>query len=189
VSASVIVCDPFSTIVEMDIDEQLEQRITIKFLVKLGKSGPRTCQMLQLAYGEDALKRSSVFKWVKHYREGRKDPMNNKRSERPSTLRSNKTFDQVHFLVLSDCWMTVQMIADELQIGKTSIYLNLMEDLEMRKICAKTVPKLLAPEQKLRRKQWCIDWKAFEERDVFLARVITGDESWIYPNRQRCSEA
>jgi hypothetical protein len=42
--------------------------------------------------------------------------------------------------------MTVQMIADELQIGKTSAYSILMEDLEMRKICAKIVPELLTPE-------------------------------------------
>jgi hypothetical protein len=34
--------------------------------------------------------------------------------------------------------MTVQMIADKLQIGKTSVYSILMEGLEMRKICAKT---------------------------------------------------
>jgi hypothetical protein len=81
------------------------------------------------------------------------------------------------------------MIADELQSGKTSVYSIWTEDLEMRKICAKIVPKLLNPEQKLRRKQCCIDWKAIEERDVFLERVITGDESWIYPNQQRCSKA
>jgi hypothetical protein len=55
----------------------------------------------------------------------------------------------------------------------------------MRKICAKTVQKLITPEQKLRRKQRCIDWKALEERDAFLVRVTTGDESWIYPKR-RC---
>jgi uncharacterized protein (DUF736 family) len=48
----------------------------------------------------------------------------------------------VHSLLLGDRWMTVQMIADELQIGKTSIYSILMEDLEMRKICAKIVPKI-----------------------------------------------
>jgi hypothetical protein len=45
--------------------------------------------------------------------------------------------------------MTVQMIADELQIGKTTIYSILTEDLEMRTICANIVPKLLTPEQKL----------------------------------------
>jgi hypothetical protein len=45
--------------------------------------------------------------------------------------------------------MTVQMIADKLQIGKTSVYSILMEDLEMRKICAQIVPKMLTPERKL----------------------------------------
>jgi hypothetical protein len=87
--------------------------------------------------------------------------------------------------VLGDRQMTVQMITDELQTGKTSVYSILMEDLEMRKICAKIVPKLLTPEQKLRRKQCCIDRKALEESNAFLERVITGDELWIYPN-QRC---
>jgi hypothetical protein len=78
VSASVTVCDPSSTIVELEIDQQLEQRINIKFLVKLGKSGPETCQMLHQAYGEDALKRNTVFKWVQRYREDRKVPRTTK---------------------------------------------------------------------------------------------------------------
>jgi hypothetical protein len=89
--------------------------------------------------------------------------MDNKRSGHPSTSRSNENIDRVHSLVLSDRRMTVQMIADELQTGKTSIHSILMEDLEMRTICAKIVPKLLTPEEKLRRKQCCIDWKALEE--------------------------
>jgi hypothetical protein len=105
--------------------------------------------MLQQAYGEDALKRSAVFKWVQHYREGRKDPTDNKRSEHPSTSHSDENINRVHSLVLSDRRMTVQMIADELQIGKTSVYSILKEDLEIRKICANIVPKLLTPEQML----------------------------------------
>jgi hypothetical protein len=85
--------------------------------------------------------------------------------------------------------MTVQMIADGLQIRKTSVDSILTEDLEMRKVCAKIVPKLLTRKQKLRRKQCCIDWKVLEERDAFLERVIAGVESWICSNRQRCSKA
>ena len=46
----------------MEIDEQLEQRINIKFLVKLGKNGPEIHHMLQQVYGEDALKERTVFK-------------------------------------------------------------------------------------------------------------------------------
>jgi hypothetical protein len=72
-----------------------------------------------------------------------------KRSVRPSTSRSDENINQVHSLVLSDCRMTVHMIADKLQIGKTSVYSIMTENLEMRKICAKIVPKLLTPEQKL----------------------------------------
>jgi hypothetical protein len=45
----------------MEIKQQLEKRININFLVKLGKSGPEICQVLQQAYGEDALKRNSII--------------------------------------------------------------------------------------------------------------------------------
>jgi hypothetical protein len=48
--------NPFSSIVKIEIDHQLEQWIKIKFLVKLGKNGPEIHQMLQQVYGEDALK-------------------------------------------------------------------------------------------------------------------------------------
>ena len=58
----------------MEIDQQLEQRINIKFLVKLGKNGPEIHQMLQQVYGECALKERTVFKWVQRFREGREDP-------------------------------------------------------------------------------------------------------------------
>ena len=39
----------------MEVDQQLEQRINIKFLVKMGKNGPETHQMLQQIYGDYAL--------------------------------------------------------------------------------------------------------------------------------------
>jgi hypothetical protein len=85
--------------------------------------------------------------------------------------------------------MTVQMIADELLNGETYVYSILKEDLEMTKICAKIVPKLLTPEQEMRRKQCRIDWKRLRGKGCILGEGITGDESWIYTNRQRCSKA
>jgi len=72
------------------------------------------------------------------------------------------------------------MIAEELGLGKSSVHSILTEHLDMIKVCAKIVPKLLTPDQKLRRKECCADWKTSEESDEFLERVITGDESWIY---------
>jgi len=54
----------------MEIDQQPEQWINIKFLVKLGKNGREIHQMLQQFYGEYALKERTVFKWVQRFREG-----------------------------------------------------------------------------------------------------------------------
>jgi len=51
--------------------------------------------------------------------------------------------------------------------------------LDTKMVCAKIVPKLLTPDEKLRRK-CCADWKTSDESDEFLERVITGDEYWIY---------
>jgi len=69
----------------MEIDQQFEQMLNIKFLVKLGKKGPEIHQMLQQVYGEYALKERTVFKWVQRFREGREDPKDNESSGRLST--------------------------------------------------------------------------------------------------------
>jgi hypothetical protein len=37
------------------------------------------------------------------------------------------------------------MIAEELGLGKSSVHTVLTEHLEMKKVCAKIVPKLLTP--------------------------------------------
>ena len=56
-----------------------------------------------------------------------------------------------------------------------------MEELRMRKICAKMVPRLLTDQQKERRVQVCQDILTRLETDpTCLGRTITGDESWIF---------
>jgi hypothetical protein len=93
----------------MEIDQQLEQRINIKFLVKLGKNGPEIHQMLQQVYGECALKERTVFKWVQRFREGRENPKDDARSGRPFTSSGNESIDRVRSLVLSDRRLTVSV--------------------------------------------------------------------------------
>jgi hypothetical protein len=64
-------------------------------------------------------------------------------SERPSTSSGNENIDRVRPLVLSDRRLTVRMIAKELGLGKSSVHTILTEHLEMKKVCAKIVQKLL----------------------------------------------
>jgi len=63
-------------------------------------------------------------------------------------------------------------------IDKETVMKILTEDLDMKKVCAKMVPKELTEEQKQRRVTICQD--LLERQDDILGHVITGDETWIY---------
>jgi hypothetical protein len=54
-------------------DKNLEQRINIRYCVKIGKSASETLAILIMAYGEYAMKKSSVFEWHRLFKEGRED--------------------------------------------------------------------------------------------------------------------
>jgi hypothetical protein len=54
-------------------DKNLEQWINIKFCVKTGKSASETLALLTLAYGEYAVKKSSVFERHRQFKDGRDD--------------------------------------------------------------------------------------------------------------------
>jgi hypothetical protein len=54
-------------------DKNMEQRINIKFCVKIGQIASVTLALLTVAYGEYAMKNSSASKWQKRFKEWRED--------------------------------------------------------------------------------------------------------------------
>jgi len=52
------------------LELELEQRTNIKYHVKLGKSGNEIREMLVQVYGDNAMKKTTVYKWVKRFSEG-----------------------------------------------------------------------------------------------------------------------
>jgi len=83
-------------------DTNLEQRINIKFCVKIGKSASEMLALLTVAYGEYAMKKSSVFEWHRWFKEGREDVQNNPRNGQPKTQRADPNVDRVQTLARSD---------------------------------------------------------------------------------------
>jgi hypothetical protein len=79
------------------------------------------------------------------------------------------------------------MIADECTVHQT-----VTEDLNMRMVCAKMVPKNSSGDQKARRKEVSSEMlEPLETEPDYLNRVITGDESWFVeynPETKRQSE-
>jgi hypothetical protein len=54
----------------MEQDVLTKQRTNIKFLVKLSKRRQEILEMLETVYGESAMKRRTVYKWVDRFKEG-----------------------------------------------------------------------------------------------------------------------
>ena len=65
------------------------------------------------------------------------------RSGRPSTSGTDENVELVRQKVRSDRHLTVRMIADELSMNTGRVWWIIAEDLGMRKICTKMVPRLL----------------------------------------------
>ena len=103
------------------------------------------------------------------------------RNGRPSTSRTDENVERVRQKVRSDRRLTVRMITDKLGMNSKSVWKIITEDLGMRKICTKMVPRLLNKEQKERRVQVYQDiLEQLETESNLLKRIVTGNESWIF---------
>ena len=98
------------------------------------------------------------------------------RSGRPKTVTIPEIIDQIQELILEERRISAKSIAEQLGISRERVGSIIHEDLDMRKLSAKWVPKYLNPDQKLQRCQSSEQLLEFFRRDPndFLSGA-TGD--------------
>jgi len=97
---------------------ELEKRTNIKFLVKLGKSGNEVREMLVQVYGDNAMKKTAVYKWVTCFSERRESVTDKERSGRLATSRTEENIAKVCQIVRENHWLTVRTIAEQVNINR-----------------------------------------------------------------------
>ncbi|KAJ8936703.1 hypothetical protein NQ318_002445 [Aromia moschata] len=117
---------------------QMEQRVNLKFLVKLGKTFTEAYAMLKEVYGNERLSRTQIFQWFKRFKEGHERTEDDPRPGQPLVSKKDDNIEKIG-------------------IDKECVRLILHELFNMRKNCANMVPKLLTPEQKESRMNICAD--------------------------------
>jgi len=159
----------------------LEQHYAVKFCAKHGKSVSETFQLLRRAYGDAVLSSTEVLRWHKAFKDGRESIENEQRTGRPSTSRTENNLACEKAAPDRDRRLIVRLIAEEAGLPKTDIHRIITDDLHMRKICAKLVPKNLSDEQKDNYVLVSLELldRVTSEPD-FLQRVISGDETWVF---------
>ena len=163
-------------------DLKSEMRHAIQFCVRLDESPSTTYAKMQQAYGDQCLSKSTVFEWHKRFREGRTTAADDPRSGRPSTSTSQEIVARCSELVEQDRRRTVDYLSQCLNISTGSTHSILVDNLQMRRVCARWVPRLLTVEQKATRVTLCNQMlrRYRREGEAFLQKIVTVDESWMH---------
>ncbi|GFW54044.1 protein GVQW3 [Trichonephila clavipes] len=127
------------------------------------------------------MSRARVFEWLRRFKEGRQSVNSDPRSGRPSTSRNEDKIAQVKAVVHSARRLTVREIAHECHISVESCDEILRKNLNMRRVSAKFVPRLLTEDQQFQRLATPSDlFQSASDDPEFMKLIITGDESWAY---------
>jgi [histone H3]-lysine36 N-dimethyltransferase SETMAR len=162
-------------------DAVQHQRAIIFFLHQKGLSGATILQDLHEVFGDRALSKASVYNWIQDFKSGRESLEDYSRTGRPTTSKSQENINRALDLLHGDRRLTVDDVAESLGISHGAAHQILVEELGMRKICARWVPKLLAAEQRDERVRQCVCLQLLLEDygEDFWRRIVTVDETWL----------
>ena len=137
--------------------------------------------MLQIAFRLSCLNRASVFEWYKRFKEGRKSVRDDERCGRSKEVRTPELIGQIKNFMNKERRVSIETISAQFDVNVGTVHTIICEELKMRKICAKFVPRVLREDQKERR---CHDSREMVELinsyPAVLDALVTCDESWIY---------
>jgi len=85
--------------------------------------------MLVQVYGDEAMKKTAVYKWVKRFSEGRESVTDEERSGRPATSRTEENIAKVRQIVRENRRLTVRSIAEQVNIDTETVRKILTKDL------------------------------------------------------------
>jgi len=86
---------------------------------------------------------ATVKNWVAQFKRGDFSTCDAPRPGRPKTVTTRDIIDQIHELIFEDRRISAKSIAEQLGISRERVGSIINEDLDMRKLSAKWVPKCL----------------------------------------------
>ena len=107
--------------------------------------------MLKTAFGACCMNRASVFELHKRFKEGRESVKDDKRCGRSKEVRKPELIGQIKNFMDNDRRVSIETISAQFDVSVGTVHTIFCEELKMRKICAKFVPRVLREDQKERR--------------------------------------
>ena len=87
----------------------------------MGKIAAETFKKLKQVYGEKALSSSKTFEWFKHFRDVRESVEDDRHTGRSQSVCTPETIEKVLDMVKCDRRLTIQVLANELNMIKETV--------------------------------------------------------------------
>lgn len=119
--------------------EKIEYRAVIKHLKARGLTGSKIYQELRQTMGDKCPARSTVFRWINEFKNGRNSVTHENGGGRPKTASSAEKIDQIRSMILANRRITIADIGNTLNISRSSVNtivhkkLNMFYDTESSK--------------------------------------------------------
>jgi transposase len=128
--------------------DKIEYRAVIKFFVKEGLMRNEIHSKFVKVYWYSYPLFATIKKWAAEFKRGHTSLEDDPHEGHPKSATTPEIIEQVHDMVLDDRWMKVREIAETIGISKECVGYILHEELDMKKLCARLVPRLLTANQK-----------------------------------------
>lgn len=175
------------------MEGRVEQCAVLKFLMKSGDKPIDCWRKLHDVFGDRTMSVGQVRVWHKQFRQGDDRLKDKPKTGRPRSARSGKNLHAVQQFLQTNRAVTVQDVAEHVNISSSSAHRLMKKDLKLSKLSPKFVPKDLTQAQKDVRKAVCERNLERMRNDLdFLQKIVTGDESWVsvfeVPTKKQSSE-
>jgi len=117
--------------------DKFEYRTVIKFFVQGGLTPNEIHSKFIKVYGESSPSFSTIKKWAAEFKRGRTSLQDDPRKGHPKSATPPEIVKQVQDMVLDDRRMKVREIAETIGISKELVGYILLEELDMKKLCAR----------------------------------------------------
>jgi len=162
--------------------DKIEYRAVIKLFAKEGITPTEIHSKFIKVYGDSSPSFSTIKKWAAESKCGCTSLEYDPREVHPKSATTPEIIEQVHDIVLDNWQMKVREIAVTIGISKERVGYILHEELDIKTLCARWVPRLLTPDQKRTRmkiSEQCLEHFNVNKTD-FVHQFITIDETWIH---------
>ena len=129
----------------------IEHRTVIKFSTRKGLNTTKISKELENVYKDSAPSYRTVAKWVAQFKDPERGFEDTPRMDHPSTITANENIEVVERVVMHDRQISIRRLAGGLANPKTTIYEVMNNDMDMKKVCTRWVPKLFTPIQRANR--------------------------------------